>query len=63
MNELARLMTRGAFEQLRGYAERPAEVKDVEIAATARHGLRLLPVPTVSVSLMDAIVVPLRAVP
>lgn len=41
VNVLARLMTRGAFEQLHGYAELPAEVKDVEIAATARHGLRL----------------------
>lgn len=41
VNELARLMSRDAFEQLHGYAELPAEVKDVEIAATARHGLRL----------------------
>ncbi|GGN30719.1 transcriptional regulator [Streptomyces kronopolitis] len=41
VNELARLMSRDAFAQLHGYAELPAEVKDVEIAATARHGLRL----------------------
>ncbi|MCZ0987759.1 hypothetical protein O1M54_22510 [Streptomyces diastatochromogenes] len=41
VNELARHLARGAFEQLRGYAELPADVKDVEIAATARHALRL----------------------
>ncbi|MGX1761167.1 PucR family transcriptional regulator [Streptomyces lydicus] len=41
VNALARQMSRGAFEQLHGYAELPADVKDVEIAATARHGLRL----------------------
>ncbi|MEU7581901.1 helix-turn-helix domain-containing protein [Streptomyces sp. NPDC041068] len=41
VNELARRMTRDAFARLRGYAELPADVKDVEIAATARHGLRL----------------------
>ncbi|MGW7489075.1 PucR family transcriptional regulator [Streptomyces sp. NPDC054786] len=41
VNALARLMSRDVFEQLPGYAELPADVKDVEIAATARHGLRL----------------------
>ncbi|MFJ9471141.1 PucR family transcriptional regulator [Streptomyces caniferus] len=41
VNALARQMSRGAFEQLHGYAELPTDVKDVEIAATARHGLRL----------------------
>ncbi|EPH43820.1 helix-turn-helix domain-containing protein [Streptomyces aurantiacus] len=41
VNELARRMAREAFEQLPGYAALPADVKDVEIAATARHGLRL----------------------
>jgi hypothetical protein len=40
VNELARRMTRTVFEQLHGYAELPADVKDVEITATARHGLR-----------------------
>lgn len=41
VNELARRMARGVFEQLRGYAELPGDVKDVEIAATARHAMRL----------------------
>ncbi|MCT9092565.1 helix-turn-helix domain-containing protein [Streptomyces sp. ASQP_92] len=41
VNELARRLARGVFEQLRGYAELPGDVKDVEIAATARHALRL----------------------
>ncbi|MFG2723411.1 PucR family transcriptional regulator [Streptomyces sp. NPDC048416] len=41
VNELARRLARGAFEQLGGYAELPGDVKDVEIAATARHALRL----------------------
>ncbi|MEU4927861.1 helix-turn-helix domain-containing protein [Streptomyces yokosukanensis] len=41
VNELARRMARDVFEQLRGYAELPADVKDMEIAATARHGMRL----------------------
>ncbi|OIK03759.1 PucR family transcriptional regulator [Streptomyces monashensis] len=41
VNELARHMAREVFGQLRGYPELPAEVKDVEIAATARHGMRL----------------------
>ncbi|MEV0640934.1 helix-turn-helix domain-containing protein [Streptomyces sp. NPDC050619] len=41
VNDLARRMARGVFEQLRGYAELPGDVKDVEIAATARHGMRL----------------------
>ncbi|MEV7197208.1 helix-turn-helix domain-containing protein [Streptomyces sp. NPDC093510] len=34
-------MTRDAFPRLPGYDELPADVKDVEIAATARYGLRL----------------------
>ncbi|MFI1739513.1 PucR family transcriptional regulator [Streptomyces sioyaensis] len=41
VNELARLMSQDTFAQLHGYAELPADVRDVEIAATARHGLRL----------------------
>jgi hypothetical protein len=41
VNELARRMARGVFEQLRGYTELPGDVKDVEIAATARHAIRL----------------------
>ncbi|MEU6224511.1 helix-turn-helix domain-containing protein [Streptomyces sp. NPDC047042] len=41
VNELARRMARGVFEQLSGYAELPGDVKDVEIAATARHAIRL----------------------
>ncbi|MGV9881679.1 PucR family transcriptional regulator [Streptomyces sp. NPDC003006] len=41
VNELARRMTRDAFARLRGYGELPSDVRDVEIAATARHGLRL----------------------
>ncbi|GHE07367.1 hypothetical protein GCM10010339_52180 [Streptomyces alanosinicus] len=41
VNELARRMARDVLEQLRGYAELPAGVKDMEIAATARHGMRL----------------------
>ncbi|MDX2947497.1 MULTISPECIES: hypothetical protein [Streptomyces] len=41
VDELARRMARGVFEQLRGYAELPGDVKDVEIAATARHAMRL----------------------
>jgi hypothetical protein len=41
VNELARRMARDAFERLPGYPELPAEVKDVEVAATVRNGLRL----------------------
>ncbi|QNS03732.1 PucR family transcriptional regulator [Streptomyces xanthii] len=41
VNELARRMSRESFEALPGYAELPDDVKDVEIAATARHGVRL----------------------
>ncbi|MFE0175206.1 PucR family transcriptional regulator [Streptomyces sp. NPDC059002] len=41
VNALARRMTQDAFARLRGYDELPSDVKDVEIAATARHGLRL----------------------
>ncbi|WP_393053910.1 helix-turn-helix domain-containing protein [Streptomyces sp. LN549] len=41
VNELARHMARETFERLPGYAELPADVKDVEIAATVRNGLRL----------------------
>ncbi|MER5867021.1 helix-turn-helix domain-containing protein [Kitasatospora sp. NPDC002040] len=41
VNELARRMTREAFERLPAYQELPGEVKDVEMAATARHAVRL----------------------
>ncbi|MFF3120799.1 hypothetical protein ACFVRD_00100 [Streptomyces sp. NPDC057908] len=41
VNELARRMTRKSFEQLPGYAGLPDDVKDLEIAATIRHGVRL----------------------
>ncbi|MFI6649136.1 PucR family transcriptional regulator [Streptomyces sp. NPDC050529] len=41
VNELARHMARESFEQLPGYADLPGDVKDLEIAATARHGVRL----------------------
>ncbi|NNN38026.1 hypothetical protein HLK59_48540 [Streptomyces sp. S3(2020)] len=40
VNELARRMARGVFERLPGYGELPADVKDVEIAATARQAMR-----------------------
>ncbi|WP_405973033.1 helix-turn-helix domain-containing protein [Streptomyces sp. NBC_00988] len=40
VNELARRMTRTVFEDLHGYAELPVDVRDVEITATARQGLR-----------------------
>lgn len=40
VNELARRMARDSFEALPGYAELPDDVKDLEIAATARHGIR-----------------------
>ncbi|WP_406269807.1 helix-turn-helix domain-containing protein [Actinacidiphila glaucinigra] len=41
VNEIARTMTTRAFTDLPGYAELPADVKEGELAATARHGLRL----------------------
>ncbi|MGY0019147.1 PucR family transcriptional regulator [Streptomyces sp. cg35] len=41
VNALARRMARDSFEELPGYADLPDDVKDVEIAATARHGVRL----------------------
>ncbi|MEU6373642.1 helix-turn-helix domain-containing protein [Streptomyces sp. NPDC046909] len=41
VNALARRMAGGVFEQLRGYGELPADVKDVEIAATARQAMRM----------------------
>ncbi|MFJ9037638.1 PucR family transcriptional regulator [Streptomyces sp. NPDC102406] len=41
VNELARRMARESFEDLPGYADLPDDVKDLEIAATARHGVRL----------------------
>lgn len=41
VNELARRMARESFERLPGYAGLPAEMKDLEIAATVRHGVRL----------------------
>ncbi|WP_327352996.1 PucR family transcriptional regulator [Streptomyces sp. NBC_01304] len=39
--ELARRMAREAFATLPGYAQLPGDIKDMEIAATARHGIRL----------------------
>ncbi|MFD5208632.1 PucR family transcriptional regulator [Streptomyces anulatus] len=41
VNELARRMARAEFERLPGYSELPDDVKDVEVAATVRNGLRL----------------------
>ncbi|WP_063759987.1 PucR family transcriptional regulator [Streptomyces sclerotialus] len=41
VNALAREMTGDVFGGIPGYAELPDDMKDVEIAATARHGLRL----------------------
>lgn len=41
VNELARRMAREQFERLPGYDRLPDDVKDLEIAATARHGIRL----------------------
>ncbi|WUD72835.1 helix-turn-helix domain-containing protein [Streptomyces sp. NBC_00510] len=41
VHEIARSMTTRAFADLPGYAELPSDVKDGELAATARHGLRL----------------------
>ncbi|WP_328745079.1 helix-turn-helix domain-containing protein [Streptomyces sp. NBC_00285] len=41
VNELARHMARDVFERLPGYSDLPADVKDVEVAATVRTGLRL----------------------
>ncbi|MYT74235.1 MULTISPECIES: helix-turn-helix domain-containing protein [unclassified Streptomyces] len=41
VNELARRMARESFEELPGYPQLPDDVKDLEIAATARHGVRL----------------------
>ncbi|MEU9998733.1 helix-turn-helix domain-containing protein [Streptomyces sp. NPDC050848] len=41
VNELARRMARESFERLPGYGGLPAEMKDLEIAATVRHGVRL----------------------
>ncbi|MGW7001947.1 PucR family transcriptional regulator [Streptomyces sp. NPDC054933] len=41
INELARRMSRDSFERIPGYAELPGDMKDMEIAATARYGLRL----------------------
>ncbi|WP_326768222.1 helix-turn-helix domain-containing protein [Streptomyces sp. NBC_01591] len=41
VNGLARHMSRESFEQLPGYAGLPDDVKDLEIAATVRHGVRL----------------------
>lgn len=40
-NSLARKLSREVFDGIPGYAELPAEVKDLEIAATVRHGVRL----------------------
>lgn len=41
VNELARRMARQSFAELPGYKDLPDDVKDLEIAATARHGVRL----------------------
>ncbi|MGW8888819.1 PucR family transcriptional regulator [Streptomyces sp. NPDC055749] len=41
VNELARRMARESFEELPGYAGLPSEMKDLEVAATARYGVRL----------------------
>jgi hypothetical protein len=41
VNELARRLAGEVFDQLHGYADLPGDVKDLEIAATARHALRL----------------------
>lgn len=41
VNELARRMARESFEELPGYAGLPGEMKDLEVAATARYGVRL----------------------
>ncbi|MDJ1130922.1 PucR family transcriptional regulator [Streptomyces iconiensis] len=41
VNALARTMARDAFEDLPGYASVPGDMKDLEVAATVRHGLRL----------------------
>ncbi|PWI45162.1 helix-turn-helix domain-containing protein [Streptomyces sp. ICBB 8177] len=41
VNEIARRMSRVSFEAIPGYPELPADIKDIEVAATARHGLRL----------------------
>ncbi|MFF3019380.1 PucR family transcriptional regulator [Streptomyces sp. NPDC057939] len=40
-NALARRMSREFFESVPGYGTLPADVKDLEIAATVRHGVRL----------------------
>ncbi|MFI6938583.1 PucR family transcriptional regulator [Streptomyces sp. NPDC050418] len=40
VNELARHMAREAFESLPGYSQLPDDVKDIEVAATARYGMR-----------------------
>ncbi|NGN65574.1 PucR family transcriptional regulator [Streptomyces sp. A7024] len=40
VNELARRMTQDTFTELPGYGALPADMRDVEFAATARHGMR-----------------------
>ncbi|MFI8260717.1 PucR family transcriptional regulator [Streptomyces sp. NPDC085665] len=40
-NSLARKLSREVFDGVPGYAQLPADVKDLEIAATVRHGVRL----------------------
>ncbi|MGW8377331.1 helix-turn-helix domain-containing protein [Streptomyces sp. ODS28] len=40
VNELARHMVRETFERLPGYAAIPGDMRELEIAATARHGMR-----------------------
>jgi len=41
VNELARLITRDTFAGLPHYRSLPADMRDIEIAATVRYGLRL----------------------
>lgn len=41
VNELARLITRDTFADLPQYRTLPADMRDIEIAATVRYGLRL----------------------
>ncbi|MCH0556914.1 CdaR family transcriptional regulator [Streptomyces sp. MUM 16J] len=40
VNETARRMSHDSFARIPGYPDLPVDVKDLEIAATARHGLR-----------------------
>ncbi|MEU9193301.1 PucR family transcriptional regulator [Streptomyces hundungensis] len=55
VNELARRLAGEVFDQLHGYADLPGDVKDVEIAATVRHALRLFLRGAVAGSRQDAL--------